>query len=100
MKCKRNREIKNSEAAANEHRTERMIISTKAVSQPDKDDTTKNADTDPSDFVDPLLVDRIFYEKGDTQYQNGNPDFVDQIFADEFFNIRIFQQPFLKPMGI
>src|SRR5690606_1281177 len=40
-------------------------------------------------FVDPVLVDGILDKEADTQYQDDDTDFVDEVFSDEFFEIGI-----------
>ena len=51
--------------------------------------TCKNPNKYPPDFVDPILIDGIFHEKTNAQHQDGYTNFVDEVFADKFFQIRI-----------
>jgi hypothetical protein len=83
------RKIKDRQPAAQQDRAECLVGLPQVMRQPEQDSPTQNTDHHASDGADPILVDGIFYKNPNPNDQDADPDFVQQVAANEFLQFCI-----------
>ena len=93
MVGKGNGKIKNSQATAYQYRTERPVLLAQVMGKAGKQGPAAKPNGYPSGFVNPFIINGIFYKKSDAEDKDGNANFVRQVFTNEFFEIGIVAYP-------
>ncbi len=81
--------ITHCQPAARHHRAKSMVLAAQPVRNANENATANHTDGNPANGANPFVVYGKFYKISNGQYQDGDADFIDQVFPDEFFKIRI-----------